>query len=368
MKFAVERRDQVSLLAIAAVFLVLPTIAIILRLLARRIAHRTLDVSDYLMIAAWVLAVGFQIVCFLAVLNFGVGYHASEIKEIYGERATEGFSILLFPIQGLWALSLSCCKLSVLLMYRKLFPVKKVIHAVNISIALIFLFLIIAIIGGCTICQPFAYNWDKTIPNGHCGDLIAIVKTTGAGNVITDVAALTVALPSLFALTLPCYKKLVLMLTFGVGFLAVIVSILRLITLVTVDFDDLTYTCVEALIYSAVEPSLAIVLATIPMLRPLLGRSKYSANRDGKSATARFSFKSRSTAKGPNGSDGFEQLSGNTSQYELRPPGPKHNVHISVQLPNSRDSSTPISPLERRTIMIQHDWEVRQEPETEGPR
>jgi hypothetical protein len=54
MRFAIERSDQVSLLAVAAVFLVLQTIAIILRLLARRIANRTLDVSDYLMIAAWV--------------------------------------------------------------------------------------------------------------------------------------------------------------------------------------------------------------------------------------------------------------------------------------------------------------------------
>lgn len=54
MKFSVEWSDQVSLLAVAAVFLVLPTIAIVLRLLARRIAHRTLDISDYFMVAAWV--------------------------------------------------------------------------------------------------------------------------------------------------------------------------------------------------------------------------------------------------------------------------------------------------------------------------
>lgn len=54
MKFPVERTEQTSLLAVAAVFLVLPTIAIILRLLARRIANRALDVSDYLMLAAWV--------------------------------------------------------------------------------------------------------------------------------------------------------------------------------------------------------------------------------------------------------------------------------------------------------------------------
>lgn len=371
MKFSVERSDQVSLLAVAAVFLVLPTVAIILRLLARRIAHRTLDISDYLMVAAWLLAVGFQVVCFLAVLNFGVGYHASEIREMYGDKATEGFSILLFPIQGLWALSLSCCKLSVLLLYRKLFPVAKVTTAVDISIALIFLFLVIAVIGGCTICHPFAYNWDKTIPDGHCGDLIAIVKTTGAGNIITDVAALTVALPSLFALRLPTYKKLVLMCTFGIGFLAVIVSIFRLVTLISVDFDDLTYTCVEALIFSAVEPSLAIVLATVPMLRPLLGRSsskhRVAADDSERIPTPIFSFKTRSTSQGPNNSRAFESLGDDPSQYELRPAGPKHNVQISVDRCTSdmehMEPGTPISPLDQRRITITHDWEVRQEPD-----
>lgn len=53
-------------------------------------------------------------------------------------------------------------------------------------------------------------------------------------------------------------------------------SLFRLVSLVSVNFDDLTGTCAQALIYSAVEPSLAVVLACIPLLRPLLG-GKYSA-------------------------------------------------------------------------------------------
>lgn len=52
-------------------------------------------------------------------------------------------------------------------------------------------------------------------------------------------------------------------------------SLFRLLSLVSVNFDDLTGTCAQALIYSAVEPSLAVVLACIPLLRPLLG-GKYS--------------------------------------------------------------------------------------------
>ncbi|KAI1840663.1 hypothetical protein JX265_006127 [Neoarthrinium moseri] len=356
MHFSVERPMQVAVVAVSAVCLVLPTVSIFLRLLARRIAHRTLDISDYLMVAAWLLASGFQIVCFFGVLHFGVGYHSSEIKAWYGSRATEGFSI------GLWALSLSCCKLSVLLLYRKLFPVRSVTIAVDVSIVLIFLFLLVAVLGGCLICQPFAYNWDKTIEGGHCGDLVGIIKTTGAGNVITDVAALIVALPSIFGLQLPLYKKIVLMATFGLGVVTVIVSIFRLATLITVDFDDLTYTCTEALIFTAIEPALAIVLSNIPMLRPLLKRGKYSANG---TASPMFSLKPRSATKRSTNIGAFEPLSDDSSQYQLRPLGTKHNVQISVDREDGRPDSHERQPSpssdQQRAITIRQDWEVRQE-------
>lgn len=115
-------------------------------------------------------------------------------------------------------MSLSACKLSVLLLYKKLFPVSKtLIMAVYASIALIGLFLLTAVIGGATICHPFQYEWDKSIPGGYCGDLLAIVKSTGALNLVTDVLALTIALPQLCRLQIPLYNKLVLLATFAIG-------------------------------------------------------------------------------------------------------------------------------------------------------
>lgn len=38
-----------------------------------------------------------------------------------------------------------------------------------------------------------------------------------------------------------------------------------------INYDDVTYTSVTAVLMSAVEPSLAVVLACVPLLRPLLG-------------------------------------------------------------------------------------------------
>lgn len=39
------------------------------------------------------------------------------------------------------------------------------------------------------------------------------------------------------------------------------------------DFTDITFTIPKANIFSGIEPCLAVVLASVPMMRPLLGRS-----------------------------------------------------------------------------------------------
>lgn len=60
-------------------------------------------------------------------------------------------------------------------------------------------------------------------------------------------------------------------------------SIARLVTLLQVDYNDITYSTPVPFIFSGLEPTLAVTLPCIPLLRPLLGQSKYSAN-----GTARF--------------------------------------------------------------------------------
>ena len=68
-------------------------------------------------------------------------------------------------------------------------------------------------------CQPFAFNWDQTIPGGHCGNQVLSYKYTGAINLITDVVVLVLPMPYLYSLQLAVYKKVVLMVTFAIGFL-----------------------------------------------------------------------------------------------------------------------------------------------------
>lgn len=52
--FPVERNSQKAVIAIGIVFSVIPIVACILRALARRIANRALDASDWVLFAACV--------------------------------------------------------------------------------------------------------------------------------------------------------------------------------------------------------------------------------------------------------------------------------------------------------------------------
>lgn len=57
-------------------------------------------------------------------------------------------------------------------------------------------------------------------------------------------------------------------------------SVVRLAFLTTMDYLDITYSGVPFILMSVVEPSLAVTLACVPLLRPLLGNhaTRYSAS------------------------------------------------------------------------------------------
>jgi hypothetical protein len=50
-------------------------------------------------------------------------------------------------------------------------------------------------------------------------------------------------------------------------------SALRISVLCTMDFSDITFTILKANIFSGIEPCLAVVLASVPMMRPIFRRS-----------------------------------------------------------------------------------------------
>ncbi|KAI4689625.1 uncharacterized protein J4E88_002980 [Alternaria novae-zelandiae] len=186
---------------------------------------------------------------------------------------------------------------------------------------------IATILAGCLICRPFAYNWDKAIPGGSCGDQVTSFTITGVINLVTDVMVLLLPMRPLYRLQMATYKRVTLVAVFGLGIFTCIVSAFRISVLSSMDFTDITYTIPKANIFSGLEPCLAVVLACVPLMHPLLGRSAATPHASGKKKSSNAESKS----SGPKAvsDDGFERLDDDTSHLWLKPMGLQHRADES---------------------------------------
>ncbi|KAL2150090.1 hypothetical protein VTH82DRAFT_7766 [Thermothelomyces myriococcoides] len=336
--FPIERPAQRAVLGVGFTFTSLAIIACVLRALARRVAHRSLDSSDWCIFAACVVTTAYQ----------AINITSRVIRVVLSQ--------LLLAVQILWAVSLSLSKISILILYAKIFSVPAFIWAARITTVFIIMWALTTSIMGLTICQPFAFNWDPTIPGGHCGNQVLSYKITGVLNLVTDIVVLLLPMPYLYGLNLALYKKLVLMVTFAVGLFTCIVSVIRIKELSSIDYSDITYNVPMSLIFSALEPSLAVTLACVPLLRPLVSRITGSGLRSGQTNSAAFGSKNRQ----------FEPLHDDSSQYQLRPVGAKHVAEAKAKTPSTwsgGDSSDQESRAANKTgnIMVRQEWNVAEE-------
>ncbi|CAG8051472.1 unnamed protein product [Penicillium nalgiovense] len=329
--FPIETPAQRQVLGVAIAFSVLAVVAVCLRLLAHHLARKRWITSDYFIIAGGIFAVGLQSISITGVIQAGIGYdHVPTIAAKFGTQPITKLLQLIIPLQFLWVLSLSCTKVSILFLYISIFPVTWVLRVSWATMGVIVAWTIGTILAGCLICRPFAFNWDQTIPGGSCGNQVTSFTATGVINLITDVVVLVTPMPLLYKLQMARYKKVVFITIFGLGAVTCIISILRISILSTMDFSDITYSIPRANIFSGLEPCLAVILASVPMMRPLLGRSAYTPE-----VTARQSNKcsSPSGRSRSTGDDEFQPLQDDSSELCLRPIGPKHEVGVAVQNP-----------------------------------
>ncbi|ROV99543.1 hypothetical protein VMCG_06338 [Cytospora schulzeri] len=338
--FPVERPQQRALILCAIIFSILPTIAVGLRLLARRMSNRKVDASDYMIIAACITVVAYQGLNISCILAAGGGYHVAELGTRFGLQAGPRMFIqMILAQQIIWAVSLGLSKLSILTLYSKVFSVDYFVIASRVTAVVIILWMLVVILGSILICQPVAFNWDQSL-NGHCGNAVALWLSHGVLNIVTDLVVLLLPMPYMYSLEMALYKKLVLMVTFSLGLLVVIISAIRLYSLVHVDMADVTYTVPMPIMWSALEPCLAITLACVPLLRPLLG-GRYSPTGTAKFGPPTKKVKSRTVTQ--KGSRQFNRLQDEPSitqlaeddmdniEVELGTVAPKNNVKVKEQ-------------------------------------
>ncbi|KAL5086366.1 hypothetical protein Trisim1_009089 [Trichoderma cf. simile WF8] len=216
--FPIERNSQKALIGCAVVFSLLPVIAVVLRIVARsRLKNFSLDLSDWLIILACIVAVAYQGLAVACAVVGGVGYHTTEVVAMGGPDSFTLLMKLVTVIVVFWSLSLGLTKMSILALYTKIFSVGSFLLLSQACAVFVMIWAMVLFIGAFVICTPVQFNWDKFSTVGTCGDIRMLWAITGGLNIFSDLVIMLLPMPYLYSLSLQLYKKIGLMVTFGIG-------------------------------------------------------------------------------------------------------------------------------------------------------
>lgn len=117
----------------------------------------------------------------------------------------------------MWSTANTAAKLSILHLYIQIFCNRTFRHIALGVMALTCCYCATVFLETFLVCRPFAYNWDKTIVGGKCGNQPTIYFSAGLMNLLLDIVILVLPMPMLWGLKMPLFKKIALTAVFGMG-------------------------------------------------------------------------------------------------------------------------------------------------------
>lgn len=282
--------------------MVIGTVAVIMRFVARSTSNNiSLASDDYLIVAALLFAYGTGI-CSLLSVNYGGGKH------LWAITAKDFILIwkLLYAYVMIYATAVTCTKVSILLFYSRIFGIKYSMYLCLFFTIGYWITIIVTINVG---CRPLDYFWRRytdLTAVGTCIDIPKFFFGNGIAAMLIDVIILCVPVPIVWGLQMPTSQKLAVVSILLLGSFVCIASIVRIVTLErNVKSSDPTWTMSPVFVWSCVEPFIGIVCACLPTFAPFF-RRWWAVVRTKGSSGPKQAYPSDS---GPSSGPGSNQLS-----------------------------------------------------------
>jgi hypothetical protein len=162
-----------------------------------------------------------------------------------------------------------CC---ILLLYLRLFYVVRWFrYACWALLTAVAMYCVASILVTVFQCRPIIRAFDKDTP-GTCIDTAQFWFANAGFSIATDIIILLLPMQLLWKLEVPNAQKYALMVVFTIGIFAVVTSCLRVTTLdLFATSPDNTFN-IENVMWTIIEPNVAIICACLPILRPLVTR------------------------------------------------------------------------------------------------
>ncbi|CAH0019909.1 unnamed protein product, partial [Clonostachys rhizophaga] len=147
----------------------LATLALICRVIARRMKKVVWGYEDYFCFVAFVFTSFFNSLCVYWTTNWSLGVMIPDsVDPVTRQHILEMSRKIAFFCSISYAFAIGFCKLAILSLYWRLFKITSIRIPIIILYVLSIIWIIIRLPVVLFRCSPVQAYWDKTIPGGHC--------------------------------------------------------------------------------------------------------------------------------------------------------------------------------------------------------
>ncbi|KAI6251406.1 hypothetical protein HI914_01031 [Erysiphe necator] len=259
-----QESRKAYIMKVGIIFFVITMIVLGCRLYTRYSNTGKLWADDWVALVAGICLV---IVASLEiyVCNLGFGKHIWQIPITKGLQLIKPF----YALQFLYIVVQVLAKISLLLIYQRIYPSSKFQLICTIGIAFVATHGLAFIFTIFFQCKPIRSSWDPSM-NRNCLSAPAIGFAGAGFSIVEDLVIIFLPLPQLLQLQIRTAQKVALIFMFSIGSFACITSIVRLKYLSTFENStDLTWENTDILVWSILEIEVTVICACLPTLRPL---------------------------------------------------------------------------------------------------
>ncbi|KAK3902978.1 hypothetical protein C8A05DRAFT_33292 [Staphylotrichum tortipilum] len=267
------RSLQPDIVACAVLTLLISTLFVGLRFYTRGRVNHVLNASDWCILPALLCAAGVT-ASSLEQMAHGAGRHVWENDpySLPGFERAAWYGILFYN------LSLTLSRVSILLLYQRIFTyswIKRTIQIVLILVILIGVWLVVSVFTACIPLQAF-WDWSLYFKTHVYCHPVNLWWGNAALHITSDLVVMALPMPVLSSLNLPRRQKYAIVGVFALGFFVCVISIVRLVALIDATQNpslDGIYTSANMIFWTTVEVNSAVSCACIMTLKPLIQRA-----------------------------------------------------------------------------------------------
>ncbi|KAJ4311015.1 hypothetical protein N0V84_010671 [Fusarium piperis] len=265
-----SENNSAALVSTVIIFLALSWLSVGLRSYTRAFLMKSYQFDDWLMLIAQGI---FTVSCafILEGVKEGLGRHNEAIKDAAAEVNALKWQALA---TATYVLDMMFIKLSIGVFLLRLSVKPVYTWIIWISLAVITIWSIVIFFWNMFQCSPVEKQWDFRITGGQCvsaDQIVSAAYAISAMTIISDWLYAILPIPMLWTVKMTKTAKATVIVILGLGIFASIATLVRLRFLADLaDTDDILFAGTDAMVWTLIEPGVAIVASSLATIRPLL--------------------------------------------------------------------------------------------------